>query len=197
MATGTAVGTLTLALITTFMAPVAAKDPPKGTSGPSIQAATIPGLVMGGNPPTKQVPLRIAIAPDLNCAVNKFEDQFGEFYGDTACATLISVNGALFGPASIPAGGSASPRTAFTPVSQTLTGSGLKSDPWQITTVVDAGTAARVTEVDRYVAGDVSYQTDVTVRNGSSGSSNVRLYRAADCYLQDSDFGFGRLRPAS
>lgn len=192
-----AVAALTLALTGTWVAPTAAKDPPKGTAGPALQAAAIPGLAMGGNPPTEQVPLRIAITPDLNCAVNKFSDQFGEFFGDTACGTLISVNGALFGPASIPAGGSASPKTAFTPVSQTLTGSGTESDAWQITTVVDAGAAARVTEVDRYVAGDVSYQTDVTVRNVSSGSSNVRLYRAADCYLQDSDFGFGRLRPAS
>lgn len=72
----------------------------------------------------------ITIGDDLTCAVNHVDDTHGEFYGDTACATLVAVNSVLFGPAFIPAGDSASPRTTFSPVSQSsVTGSGTIVDP--------------------------------------------------------------------
>lgn len=59
--------------------------------------------------------------------------------------------------------------------------------------MVDAGTSGlRLTEVDTYVPGDAFYQTSVTVQNTSSSDVIVTLYRAGDCYLQDSDFGFGQ-----
>jgi hypothetical protein len=83
----------------------------------------------------------IAISDDLNCAVNYVTDAFGEFYGDTACATLVAVDGVLFGPANIPAGDSASPRTPFSVVSQSpVSGQGTASDPYTLVTTVYAGT---------------------------------------------------------
>ncbi len=129
------------------VAPVAAKDAPKGGAAPAA-STVLAGMSIGGQPMT------ITISPDLSCAVNYDGDTYGEFYGDTACGTLIAVNGVLYGPASIPAGGSASPRTAFTPASQTVSGSGTPQDPRRITTVVDAGTSGlRLTEVDSYIDG--------------------------------------------
>ncbi len=49
----------------------------------------------------------VGVSTDLNCSVNHTGDSPGEFYGDTACGTLVSLAGVLYGPATIPAGGSA------------------------------------------------------------------------------------------
>lgn len=116
-----------------------------------------------------------------------------EFYGDTACATLVATPDTLYGPAYIPAGGNAQPLTAWTPVSQTgPTGSGTPADPFRITTVVTGGTL-RVTEVDSYVVGQESYRTDVTVANEGADPVDAIVYRAGDCFLQNSDYGYGLL----
>lgn len=167
------------------------KSPAKGGDG-DASVAVLAGLSITSPGPLSS----ITISPDLNCAVNHVADTVGEFYGDTACATLLAANGVLYGPNFIPAGGSDSPRTAFTPVSQNLTRTGSPGDPCdpcEITTVVDAGASGlRITETDRYVSGDAFYQTNVTVRNTAGSAVNVVLYRAGDCFLQDSDFGFGQ-----
>ncbi|MBA2297063.1 MAG: hypothetical protein H0W14_03390, partial [Actinobacteria bacterium] len=141
---------------------------------------------------------QITITPDLNCDVRHISDTSPEFFGSTACGTLVATGGTLFGPASIPAGGSASPRTAFTPVSQTgPLGSGTAGDPFRIITVVGLpGTSLTLTETDSYVAGTESYRTDVTVSNAGGGSSGI-VYRAGDCFLQESDSGFGSVNPAA
>jgi uncharacterized repeat protein (TIGR01451 family) len=139
----------------------------------------------------------ITISPDLNCAVNHTGDSSGEWYGGTACGTLavdLSTN-TLYGPASIPAGGSASPRTTFTAVSQTgPTGSGTSGDPYKIVTVVALGDSGlQITQTDTYVVGQESYRTDVLIGNPGNSSKSVRLYTAGDCYLQSSDTGYGRI----
>jgi uncharacterized repeat protein (TIGR01451 family) len=158
------------------------------------------GLVFVGAAPafaasiTSSGPLtRVEVSPDLNCAVDHAGDTSPEFFGDTACGTLIVVDGVLFGPASIPAGGSAFPRTPYTAVSQSaVTGSGTIADPYMIVTVVDLGTTGmRITETDSYIVGQESYRTDVTVANAGAQTKTALLYRAGDCYLQNSDLGFG------
>jgi hypothetical protein len=63
-------------------------------------------------------------------------------------------------------------------------------------TTVDAtpsggAAVARLTETDSYVIGDESYRTDVTVANRSGATVTGFLYAAGDCYLQNSDTGFG------
>lgn len=132
----------------------------------------------------------ITISPDLNCAVNHVGDSQGEFFGDTACGTFLAVAGAVYGPATIPAG-SGNP-VAFTPVSQNTSGSGTAADPFTIVTVVDAGTTGvRLSQTDSYVVGQESYRTDVTVTNTTTAAVSAVLYKAGDCYLQDSDDGFG------
>jgi len=50
-----------------------------------------------------------------------------------------------------------------------------------------------IIETDSYVVGQESYRTDVKVTNTGSGAHDLILYRAADCYLQNSDTGFGRV----
>jgi hypothetical protein len=133
----------------------------------------------------------IGITSDLNCSVNHTGDTAGEWFGNTACGTLLATGGTLYGPSSIPAGGSASPLTGWTPVSQTaVTGSGTSGDPFKVVTV-DTGGPVQVTETDTYVVGSESYRDDVQVNNTSGASITGVLYRGGDCYLQNSDFGFG------
>src|SRR4051812_12666035 len=138
----------------------------------------------------------ITISDDLNCDVRHTGDTSPEFFGSTACATLVVVNGTLYGPLAIPFGSAASPRTTYTPVSQTgPTGSGTDADPFRIVTVVDAGASGvRLTQTDTYVVGSESYRTDIALsRTAPVPNPTVRLYRAGDCFLQDSDEGFGQV----
>lgn len=136
----------------------------------------------------------IGATPDLNCSVSYQGDTNPEFFGTTACGTLVAVGGTLYGPNSIPAGGSASPRTAFRPVSQAgPTGSGRAADPYRLVTVVDLGTTGiRLTQTDTYVVGTQSYTSVVSLANRSANGVAATVYRAADCYLANSDFGTGQ-----
>ncbi|MFL5766647.1 MAG: hypothetical protein ACJ758_02235, partial [Actinomycetota bacterium] len=143
-------------------------------------------------------PLTVRITPDLNCAVNHQGDTAGEFYGNTACGTFLYVGdpndtnnpGTFYGPATVPAGPATTP---FTPAgSQTFTGTGTNADPEKVVTTVDAGsTGLHITQTDTYVSGQESYQTSVQVTNTTGSPISAELYRAGDCYLQNSDTGFG------
>jgi len=136
----------------------------------------------------------ISTSRDLNCAVNHVGDSAPEFYGSTACATLVAVGGTLYGPANIPAGGAAA-RTTFIPVSQVgPVGTGTSTDPFRVTTVVDLGsTGVRLTQTDTYVTGRESFTTNVSLTNSSTADLDALVYRAADCYLANSDFGLGKV----
>ena len=142
---------------------------------------------------------QIGNSTDLNCSVNHTGDSAGEWYGNTACGTLLATGGTLFGPADIPAGSNASPRTTWTEVSQTaVTGAGTTADPYKVVTVATAGaTGLQVTQTDTYVLGQESYRNDVVVTNTGSASASGILYRAGDCYLQDSDYGYGQVDTAT
>jgi len=133
----------------------------------------------------------ITISADLKCSVNHTGDVAGEFFNDTACGTFIRSGTADYGPAAMPYEDSGNP--AYTPVSQSaVTGSGTSADPYTIVTVVDLGTSGlRLTETDSYVIGEESYTTDVALHNNGTASVDAIIYRAGDCYLQDSDAGFG------
>ncbi|HEY3165456.1 MAG TPA: hypothetical protein VGJ71_13905, partial [Candidatus Limnocylindrales bacterium] len=136
---------------------------------------------------------RIVIGQDLSCAVNHRDDgAVGEFYGDRACGTFLALNGVLYGPPNIPAGGAASPLTPWTVVSQTSTGDGSPGNPKKVTTEVTAGaTGVQVMEQDTYTFGQEFYSTLVRVENRGTSFADFRLYRAADCYLGNDDFVFG------
>src|SRR4051794_22003485 len=134
---------------------------------------------------------QVGVGSGLNCSANHVGDSSGEFFGGNSCGTWTVVDGALYGPSAT----GISPPAGYTPVSQTgPTGTGTNADPFKIVTVVDAGsTGIRVTQTDTYTTGLESFRTDVVLANTSGASRTVRVYRAADCFLQDSDSGFGSL----
>jgi uncharacterized repeat protein (TIGR01451 family) len=128
---------------------------------------------------------QVGVGTTLNCSANHVGDTSGEFFNGTSCGTWTIVDDALYGPfLSV---------NAYTPVSQTgPTGTGTAADPYKIVTVVDLGTTGvRLTQTDTYTTGLESFRTDVALANTSASSHTVRVYRAADCYLQNSDSGYG------
>src|SRR5207302_2161523 len=77
---------------------------------------------------------------------------------------------------------------------------GTPQSPFRVETTVhaenDSGPIGlEVKEVDTYVIGNEYFQTDLTVSNTSPDTTftDLKLYHSADCYLQDSDRGFGFL----
>lgn len=199
----------TLVFISTLIgsavaAPVMATDP-KGSAKPTevrpgkgsartgqVAPASLPIGSDIGDPNAGPL-THIGIGTDLSCAVNHRDDgQVGEFYGDTACGTFLALNGVLYGPPNIPAGGSAQPLTPWTQVSQTTSGDGSGGNPKKVTTAVTAGaTGVHVIEEDRYSFGQESFSTLVRVENRGTAFADFTLYRAADCYLGNDDRGFG------
>ncbi|QNG36640.1 DUF11 domain-containing protein [Geodermatophilaceae bacterium NBWT11] len=162
---------------------------------PLQSAAAAPAGVIASAGPLTQ----ITTSPTLNCQVTRADDQQSEWFptgGDGACGTFVAVDGAVFGPADLPAGGvlTGTPQyVVSTPVSQTAaTGAGTETDPLTLVTVVGLGdTGLTVTQTDRYVVGAEAYRTDVVVANPGPGAVDAVVYRAGDCYLQDSDSGRG------
>ncbi len=157
---------------------------------PRVGAAGILNEIASEGPLT-----RIIVGDDLNCQVYHEADTSPEFFaGDLgACGTFLSAGGTLYGPATIPSG--AMGQTPWTVVDQSdVTGSGSGGDPFRIVTTVDAGASGlRVEQTDSYIVGEESYRTDVRVTNTTGSGQDVIVYRAADCYLQESDSGFGRV----
>ena len=138
----------------------------------------------------------VIISDQLNCQVAHRDDAsfelFPAFSEVGACGTFVAVGGVLYGPASVPSGPTP---TAWTAVSQApVAGSGSSADPYRIVTVVDAGaTGMRVAQTDSYIVGSQSYRTDIRITNGGPTAIEGVLYRAGDCYLQESDSGYGRV----
>jgi hypothetical protein len=155
------------------------------------RAAAADGEIVSAGPLT-----RIFVTPDLNCQVNHESDASAEFYGGEigACGTFVAIDGSGAAPAQTPPAGLVG-TVAWTPVSQSaVTGSGRAGDPFTLTTVVEAAELGiRVEQVDSYLIGEQSYRTDVRVSNTDAIERQATVYRAGDCYLQDSDVGYGRV----
>lgn len=131
------------------------------------------------------------MSPDLNCDVRHRDDDRAEFFDGTACGTFVAVGGTLYGPAFVPAGGNASPRTPFETVEQAnVTGAGTSTNPYVMETTVVAG-PLRIVQRDSYVAGFAQYRTDIRITNTSPSAVSAVVYRAGDCFLQNSDVGYG------
>ncbi|NLA66469.1 MAG: hypothetical protein GX862_11275 [Leucobacter sp.] len=167
----------------------------------SVAAAAAAALVIAPAAAASALPIessgplvRIDISDTLNCAVNHAGDSAGEFFFDTACGTFAAVGGELYGPSYVPAGPGS--QTAWTPVSQNLTGTGAGTDPFQIVTEVTGGVLS-ITQTDSYVEGDHHYYTTSLVTNNGTDPVEVTLYHAADCYLGNDDSGFGAFDAAT
>ncbi len=161
----------------------------------SVQAAVPYKDIVSTGPLT-----HTSIGNELGCQVSHAGDiRFELFPSSTTpgdCGTFLLVGDTIYGPdysnhGSSAIGGVSS--TPFTPASQTnVTGAGTSGNPFKVVTVVNAGaTGAQVTETDTYVTGQESYRTDVSVTNGGGAAISGILWRAGDCYLQESDTGFG------
>jgi uncharacterized repeat protein (TIGR01451 family) len=136
----------------------------------------------------------IIIGDELNCQVQHADDTVFAFYEETTllgdCGTFVAYNTDLYAPSQFQAASFDS--TDYTLVSQSaVAGTGSLADPFRIVTVVDAGTDLRITQTDSYVVGQESYRTDIQLTNLSDAPLAVNVYRAGDCFLQDSDDGFG------
>ena len=136
----------------------------------------------GGTISTDGTLTSISTSQTLNCDVRHLGDSSPEFYGGTSCGTFVAVDNKVVGWLG----------ENWVNQSQTSSGQGTSVNPYRIVTVV-TGAGLRLTQTDTYVTGDESYATRVSIDNISDVSKSVVLYRAADCYLQNSDFGYGRL----
>jgi hypothetical protein len=170
-------------------------------SSPAGAAVPFKEIVSTGGPLTN-----VALGDELSCQVAYRGDARFELYPSAAkpgdCGTLVFTAGTLFAPNFAAhdntATGGLDVTTPWTPVSQTaVTGAGTAGSPFKVTTVADAGASGvRITQVDTYVTGQESYRTDTTVQNMGGGAATGILYRGGDCYLQESDTGFGFLDAA-
>jgi hypothetical protein len=139
---------------------------------------------------------QIFLNNDLACQVKYTGDAAFEFYPSSssdpgACGTFFTMSDTTqFGPTTVPAGNSPG---GYVPVSQTaVTGSGTEANPYRVTTVVKLGTTGlQITQVDTYITGRQYYRTRITILNQSTGSRSGTLYHAGDCYLQNTDDGYG------
>ena len=141
--------------------------------------------------------VRIAISDTLNCSINYKGDKYNEFYNGSSatapadCGTFLVVGSELFGPQKLTSISARNTKAiAWTPVSQTKSGTGTQADPWVLTTVVRGG-GFEITQTDTYSTGNEFYTTTSSVKNISDAAQDFTLYHAADCYLQDNDYGFG------
>jgi hypothetical protein len=175
-------------------------------------AAAIATAAVAATPAPAAVPFReivssagpltsVALGNELSCQVSYRGDARFELFPSAAkpgdCGTLVFTAGTLFAPDfnnhDATATSSLDATTPFTPVSQTtVAGAGTAASPFKVTTVADAGASGvRITQVDTYIAGQESYRTDTTVSNTGGAPAGGIVYRAGDCYLQESDTGFG------
>jgi hypothetical protein len=170
----------------------------------------------------------IYLNDDLGCQISTFNDVAPTvFFGGTdpgGCGTFLQVNaidagaagGAaeLFGPPVSQgyAGGGVQAVPDFTPVAQSLAGSGTTGSPYTVTTTAAAcatatGTGeaagscpageveiAALIETDTYVVGSDEYNTTVEIENEYDAAIGGTLYHTGDCFLQI-DNGYGALGP--
>ena len=170
------------------------------TAAPTVAHAAVPfkEIVSSAGPLTN-----IALGDELSCQVAYRGDARFELFPSAAkpgdCGTFVFTAGTLYAPNFSAHDGTATSSlgatTPWTPVSQTaVTGAGTAASPFKVTTVAAAGASGlRITQVDSYIAGQESYRTETTVQNTGGAPADGILYRGGDCYLQESDTGYGFL----
>jgi hypothetical protein len=170
------VGLLVLALSAT-QAQAAPKPPPGKSKNPEL-AATIPSS-----------PLTITV--NDNTSISYQLDGREMFFGPSDSGTFLTIDNTVYGPEPLANQGFAP--LAYTPVSNTLSGTGTGADPYTITTVVQAGaTGITLTQTLTYIAGEQDYSLNFRLEN-IGAAKNVRLTHAADLYVNfpDNDVDFG------
>lgn len=171
----------------------------------TFTVATASGPFGGGHvnnppPPPPPGPARgisdYSATPDLACTLTTNEDLADEFYtdgsGNDACGTFLSLDGTLYGPSDVPAGGDLGDYVWWSPISQFTAGGGTPGDPFVITTTVAAGdTGVELTEIDTWTEGGNAVDSSMSVTGPPGDTDSALLYRGADCYVGDADTGLG------
>ncbi|MGH2957460.1 MAG: calcium-binding protein [Solirubrobacterales bacterium] len=171
---------------------------------PSAAPAAVPFKDISSTGPLEH----IYLGNELSCQVDLVGDTNLSFFppdtipGD--CGTMLHTGAVTYSPDwdnhdGTATSGSAADGTPFTPVSQTdVTGTGTSGDPFSVTTVVQVGaTPLSITRTDTYVTGNRFYRSDVQVSNSSDTPVDAVLYHAGDCFLEESDDGFGFFNAAT
>ena len=178
------------------------------TVGLALALATHAGAAIPYKTISSAGPLpAISVGDEGSCQVTHVGDARAELFPPAAtpgdCGTFVFAGGVLHGP-NFPshdstATGSVGALTPMTPVSQTdAAGTGTAADPLRIVTVYTVGaTGLRVTQTDSYVPGQEAYRTDVRIENTGAAPQTGIVYRGGDCYLQESDVGFGFLEAST
>ena len=182
-------GLAILALIAASSASVSAqsKGDPGAKPAPQRQSAPESNKIIPGYPLSMTV-------EDLGQLQIRYRDYGDQFYGMDAEGVYLWVNNGsgvtVYGPGRVPAGRATNP---YTPVSNSLTGSGSPSNPWKVTTVLSVpSTNLRVTEVFTYVNGAEFVSISHKVQQvGGSTPISVTLFHAADLYTAGNDSGYG------
>lgn len=175
-----------LVLGTTAVERVAAEDKGNPGAAPAQAARTISGE-----------PLSIAITDGLAMAV-EFNGR-NQFFADFDSGTFLEVDGRVFGAEPFASG-------SFSPIPYTLvsnpdpSGRGTEANPFKIVTVVQAGRSGlQLMQTTTYVDGENRYQNTYTLTNMGTVAKSLRLFHAADLYLNfpdnRADFGFGFYDP--
>lgn len=147
------------------------------------------------DPPAPEPPVivpgqltNLQILPSLQCSIESPTDGRSVFYAGTNCGTHLAIDGTTYGFIGSP----------YTVISgPSVTGTGSAADPLVIRTSVAAGdTGVTLDQIDTFVEGSSLYNTAITVNNSGQARAVV-LSRAADCYLNQSDFGIGELFPSA
>ena len=146
----------------------------------------------------------IAITNGLACQAHVGGDITTSFYGEIgveagSCGTFLAlaegedVAGGthLFGPTV--SRGAAAVEAEFTPIAQTLAGADSIVTNDYATEKPRSGAVnlAHVVETDSYVPGEDSFQTTITITNLGASELKGTLYHVGDCYLAESNEGYG------
>ena len=132
-------------------------------------------------------PLSFYVNDDTSTAM--YYNGLQQFYGQNAEGVFIWVNGLVYGPGYVPAGLGT---YAYTPVSNSLSGTGTSANPWKVTTVVDVGDSGlRIQQEIKYVDGDAYVTYSWRVSNTTNNDISYSLFHAADLYTENNDYGYG------
>lgn len=152
------------------------------TYEPSADDLTIPGS-----------PISVVVRPSGSYAA--FRDDDAQFYGGHAEGAYLWVHPSsgsttVWGPENVP--GYDDLVYGYTPVSNTLSGTGSAGDPWVVTTIVTVGSFG-IEFIQRvvYVNGQDHITNDWTIHNtGSTSFTGMHLFHAADLSYSGYEYGY-------
>lgn len=139
-------------------------------------------------------PLTTTVEDSTQMDITYRSDTENQFFGGDAEGVYLWLNNGgtvtVYGPQHVPAGRTVNP---YTFVSNTKSGAGTPSNPWVVTTVVDAPSPhVRLTQRAMYVNGAEFIGLNFSLQQiGGTAPITATLFHAADLYTAGSDSGYG------